>query len=107
MLRKTIDVATPGTRLSIAHRQLVIERPDLPKTTLPIEDIGVVIVDDRRAIYTRAVFIELLGVGATLMVSGRDHLPALQQHHRGNPQSPGEGRSRSGAQAGRMDAHQS
>lgn len=86
MLRKTIEIATPGTRLSVAHRQLVIERPEQPKSTLPIEDIGVLIVDDRRASYTQTVFTELLGAGATLMVTGPDHLPLgmmlpLDAHH--------------------------
>jgi CRISPR-associated protein Cas1 len=86
MLRKTVEIATPGTRLSVAHRQLVIERPEQPKSTLPIEDIGVLIVDDRRASYTHSVFIELLGAGATLMVTGPDHLPLgmmlpLDAHH--------------------------
>lgn len=86
MLRKTIEVATPGTRLSVAHRQLVIERPDHPRATLPIEDLGVVVVDDVRASYTQAVFIELLTAGATVMVTGRDHLPLglmlpLDAHH--------------------------
>jgi CRISPR-associated protein Cas1 len=46
----------------------------------------VVIVDDVRATYTQAVFLELLKAGATVMVSGRDHLPAgmmlpLDAHH--------------------------
>lgn len=86
MIRKTVEFATPGTRLSVSIRQLVIERPDLPKATLPIEDLGVVIVDDLRATYTQAVFIELLEAGATVMVTGRDHLPAgmmlpLDAHH--------------------------
>jgi CRISPR-associated protein Cas1 len=86
MIRKTVEFTTPGTRLSVAHRQLVIERPDLPKATLPIEDLGVVIVDDVRATYTQAVFMELLAAGATVMVTGRDHLPAgmmlpLDAHH--------------------------
>lgn len=86
MLRRTIEIATPGTRLSVAHRQLVIERPDVPKATTPIEDLGVVIVDDRRAIYTQSVFVELLGAGATVMVTGPDHLPLgmmlpLDAHH--------------------------
>jgi CRISPR-associated protein Cas1 len=75
MLRKTIEIATPGTRLSVAHRQLVIERPDLPKATVPIEDLGVLVIDDGRASYTQAVFIECLAMGATVIVSGRDHLP--------------------------------
>lgn len=86
MIRKTIEFATPGTRLSVAHRQLVIERPDVPKATLPIEDLGVVIIDDMRASYTQSVFLELLAAGATVMVSGRDHLPVgmmlpLDAHH--------------------------
>jgi CRISP-associated protein Cas1 len=86
MLRRTIEIATPGTRLSVAHRQLVIERPEQPKATTPIEDIGVLVVDDRRAIYTQSVFTELLAAGATLMVTGPDHLPLgmmlpLDAHH--------------------------
>ncbi len=86
MIRKTIEFSTPGTRLSVAHRQLVIERPELPKATLPIEDLGVVIVDDSRATFTQAVFIELLDAGATVMITGKDHLPVgmmlpLDAHH--------------------------
>ena len=76
MLRKTIEIATPGTRLSVAHRQLVIERPELQKATVPIEDLGVLVIDDGRASYTQAVFIECLAAGATVIVTGRDHLPA-------------------------------
>jgi CRISPR-associated protein Cas1 len=86
MIRKTVEFGTAGTRLSVAHRQLVIERPDARKVTLPIEDLGVVIVDDVRATYTQSVFLELLAAGATVMVTGRDHLPAgmmlpLDAHH--------------------------
>lgn len=86
MIRKTVEFATPGTRLSVALRQLVVERPEQPKATLPIEDLGVVIVDDARASYTQAVFLELLDAGATVMVTGRDHLPVglmlpLDAHH--------------------------
>jgi CRISPR-associated protein Cas1 len=81
-----MEFSTPGTRLSVAHHQLVVERPDMPKVTRPIEDIGVVIVDDVRATYTQAVFLELLAAGATVMITGRDHLPVgmmlpLDAHH--------------------------
>ena len=86
MLRKTIEIATPGTRLSIAHRQLAIDRPDCLRATVPVEDIGVLVVDDRRATYTQAVFVELLAAGATVLGTGPDHLPAgmmlpLDAHH--------------------------
>lgn len=86
MIRKTIEFATAGTRLSVASSQLVIERPDHPRATLPIEDLGVVIVDDMTATYTQAVFVTLLEAGATVMVTGRNHLPLgmmlpLDAHH--------------------------
>lgn len=86
MLRKTIEVATPGTRLSVAHRQLVIERPEHPKATVPIEDLGVLVIDDARASHTQAVFIECLAAGATIIITGRDHLPTgmmlpMHGHH--------------------------
>ena len=76
MLRKTIEIATPGTRLSIANRQLAIDRPNMPRATVPVEDIGVLVVDDRQATYTQAVFVELLAAGATVLITGPDHLPA-------------------------------
>lgn len=86
MLRKTIELATPGTRLSVAQGQLVIERPGEEKSTRPMEDLGVVIIDDVRASYTQAALLALLEAGATVLVSGRDHLPAgmmlpLDAHH--------------------------
>ena len=86
MIRKTVEFSTLGTRLSIAYEQLVVERPGLPKMTLPVEDLGVVIVDDIRATYTQSVFLSLMEAGATVLVTGRDHLPAgmmlpLDAHH--------------------------
>jgi CRISPR-associated protein Cas1 len=76
MIRKTVEFGTPGTRLSVANRQLVIERPEAARATLPIEDLGVVIVDSTQTSYTHAVFTELMAAGATLIVSDAQHLPA-------------------------------
>lgn len=86
MAGKIVEFSTRGTRFSITHRQLVVERPEHPKATLPIEDLGVVIVDDVCATYTQSVFIELLTSGVTLIITGRNHLPLgmmlpLAGHH--------------------------
>ena len=62
MIGKTVEFATPGTRLSVAHRQLVVERPDTPKATLPIEDLGVVIVDDSRIVLGLVTSLDVLRV---------------------------------------------
>lgn len=75
MLKRTVEFGSLGTRLSVRDRQLVVERPDLPRAILPIEDLGMVIVDDSRATYTQSVFSYLLEAGATVLVTGRDHLP--------------------------------
>jgi CRISP-associated protein Cas1 len=76
VIRKTVEIATAGTRLSISHRQLVIERPDEEKRTLACEDIGVLIVDHPQTSYTHAVFTTLLEEGAAVVLCGPNHLPA-------------------------------
>jgi CRISPR-associated protein Cas1 len=76
MIRKTVEIATAGTRLSIAHRQLVIERPEEERRTLPCEDIGVLVVDHPQTSYTHAVFTTLLDEGAAVVLCGPNHLPA-------------------------------
>lgn len=76
MIRKTVEIATAGTRLSVAHRQLVIERPDEEKRTLPCEDIGVLVVDHPQTSYTHSVFTTLLEEGAAVVLCGANHLPA-------------------------------
>lgn len=73
---KIVELSTPGTRLSIQHSQLLVSRPGEQYVTIPVEDIGVVIVDDVQASYTQSVFIELLDAGAVIVIAGRNHLPA-------------------------------
>ena len=86
MQRRTIEIGTPGTRLTVSNRQLVIDRPDQQRVTLPIDDLGVVVIDDTRASYTQSVFMELMKAQATVIITGSDHLPLgmmlpLQGHH--------------------------
>lgn len=76
MLKKTVEFATPGTRLSVKLGQLLIDRPGQPTATLPIEDLGVVVVDDRQATLTQSLLNALAQSGAALVVTGSDHLPS-------------------------------
>lgn len=55
--------------------QLVIKRPEQAEHRLPIEDLGVVIVDSYSAFYTQAVLVRLLEAGAVVVIGGYDHLP--------------------------------
>jgi len=86
MLRKTIEISSPGTRLSVRNAQLLVQRKEMRDVTVPIEDIGVLIIDDGQAVHTQAVFREILAVGGTILVTDQRHLPAgmvlpLEGHH--------------------------
>jgi CRISP-associated protein Cas1 len=62
--------------LSIAYRQLVIEREGEEKATVPCEDVGVVLVDHPAVTYTHAVFTALTDAGAAVVLCGTNHHPA-------------------------------
>lgn len=74
-LKRTIEFATPGTRLSIRYEQLVIERPDLPTASVPIEELGVVVLDEARCTLTQSVLSKLAESSVCVVVCGRRHLP--------------------------------
>lgn len=76
MIRKVIEISTGGTRLLLAHRQLVIERPELPDATVPCEDVGLLVVDHPQTTYTHRALTELVSAGAAIVVCGSDHQPA-------------------------------
>jgi CRISPR-associated protein Cas1 len=76
MIRRIIEVSSGPARLSVRHRQLVIERHGQPDASVPCEDVGVLIVDHPAVGYTHGVFTHLLEAGAAVVLCGRDHHPA-------------------------------
>lgn len=75
MVGRTIEIGTPGTRLSVRDRQLVIDRPQHGITTVPVEDLAMVIIDTGRITLTQAVVVTLMEAKAVLLATGPDHLP--------------------------------
>lgn len=75
MTLRTIEVSGEGTRLSLSHRQVVVERDREQIGTVPAEDIGVLVVDTGTAVYTHWVMTELMERGAAVVFCGPDHLP--------------------------------
>jgi CRISPR-associated protein Cas1 len=45
MIKRTIEISSGPTRLSIRNRQLVIDREGQETATVPAEDIGLLLVD--------------------------------------------------------------
>lgn len=98
MARRTIEISRNPAHLAVRQGQLLIIpkedkadqsanttqrtlRPDLArldslKRRIPIEDIGLLIVDHAQTTYTHSALATLAQAGATIVVCGDDHLPA-------------------------------
>ncbi len=79
MIKKVIEISREPAHLSVRLGQLLVERPrgDPPAapSSIPCEDIGVVLVDHPQATYSHQALAALLDHGAALVVCGRNHLP--------------------------------
>jgi CRISPR-associated protein Cas1 len=76
MIKRILEISSGPARLSIAYRQLVIERDGQEKTTVPCEDIGVLLVDHQAVSYTHAVFTTLAEAGAAVVLCAASHTPS-------------------------------
>jgi CRISPR-associated protein Cas1 len=75
MIKRTIEISSGPTRLSIRNRQLVIDREGQETATVPAEDIGLLLVDHQAVTYTHSVFTILAEMGAAVVICGGTHLP--------------------------------
>jgi CRISPR-associated protein Cas1 len=76
MIKRTVEISTEGHFLSIKNDQLVIERQRELISTIPCEDIGVLIIDSKATVYTHDVLVRTTHYGAVVVLCGDDHLPA-------------------------------
>lgn len=79
MIKRTIEISRQPTYLSARLGQLIVQPFDAPKeqaTSIPAEDIGIVVVDHPQVTYSHAALQTLLDQGACVVVCGRDHQPA-------------------------------
>lgn len=84
MVKRTLYFGNPAY-LSLSNRQLVVEKPsdgDLPfgdaplRRTIPIEDIGVVVIDNRQVTITSALMSALLDNNAAVITCDEKSMPA-------------------------------
>ena len=78
MIKRTIDVASPAM-LRIQLDQLTIARDGFPEARVPIEDIGILLIDQQIATYTHAVLVRLAEAGACVILCNEKHLPCAMQ----------------------------
>jgi CRISPR-associated protein Cas1 len=76
MIGRTIEISS-AARLSVAHRQLIIERNGHPAASVPIEDIGILVVDNPAVSYSHTVFTALAEAGGIAVLCDKFHLPCV------------------------------
>jgi len=76
MIKRTIEVSTPGTYIKTSEDQLVFMRDKQEVGDAPLEDIGVLIIDERQVTCTQAALVAAVENGAVVILCGEDHHPA-------------------------------
>ncbi len=85
MAWKGVHLTRPA-RLSLAHSQLCVNQED-GETTMPLEDIAWVIIDDHRTTITVALLAACAGQGIAVITTDARHMPSaitlpFHTHHR-------------------------
>lgn len=75
MIKRTIDISSAPARMRIENDQLVLSREGFEDRTIPTEDIGVLLIDQQRTVYTHAVLVRLMEQGACVVLCDEKHLP--------------------------------
>jgi CRISPR-associated protein Cas1 len=76
MIKKIIEISQAKRHLAVRLGQLIIKENNIELTTIPCEDIGVLLVDHTGVTYTHSVFTELLRCGAAIVLCGGNHQPS-------------------------------
>ena len=74
-LGRVVDIAS-AARLSYRDLQLVLEREGAPTVTIPVEDIGIVLLGNAPITVTSPLLAALAEQGAALVVADARHMPA-------------------------------
>jgi CRISPR-associated protein Cas1 len=86
MTDRIIDLADKPVRLSVRLEQLVIEYGEDESATVPLEEVGVVVVSHPQVSFTHAVLAGIAAQGGTFVVCNEKHMPVgmilpLESHH--------------------------
>lgn len=74
MIKRTLYFGNPCS-LKKKDMQLLIEVEEKENTTIPIEDIGVIILDNQKINITQALLSSLIDNNAAILISDQKHLP--------------------------------
>ncbi len=75
MIKRTVEISSGPTHLSISRKQLVIKQDGDKKGQIPCEDIGVVVIDQPATTCSISALSSLMNANASFIICGSDHLP--------------------------------
>lgn len=90
MINRIIEIADLSARLNISNHCLVIHVPDQEQISVPLADIGVLLMANPAISLTQPVLAELAAQGSLVVVTGADHLPLAMMLPLGSPSTQSE-----------------
>jgi len=75
VIKRIIEISTAPAYISVKHLQLMLKREGEEVASIPIEDIGVLIVDHPGCTYSHAALNELLANNVAVIICGKNHHP--------------------------------
>ncbi len=74
MIKRVVEIANPA-RLSLANGQLIVEREGAKTASIPVEDMGILILDHPAIVHTQRVFEACYLNNVVVLVCGGNHMP--------------------------------
>lgn len=75
MIKRTIEISGERMALRMRHNQIIVRHSGAEVAHIPMEDVGVLIVDTPTANYTHSSLVRLVEFGAVVVLCGENHLP--------------------------------
>lgn len=75
MIKRTLEISSEPTHVSVRHGQLQLSRDKQVIVTVPSEDLGVVIVDQPQTTYSHAALTTLMAQDVIVVLCGSNHQP--------------------------------
>lgn len=75
MIKRIIEISNPA-RLSLKNQQMVVDRDGFKTTTVPIEDMGVLILDHAQISHTQGLFTACSENNVAVLICDGKHLPS-------------------------------
>ena len=76
MIKRCVEVSSGPAHLWVKNSQLVLTREGKEISRIPIEDLGVLVIDNPSITYTHAALAAMMEKNVAVVVCGHDHHPA-------------------------------